>query len=103
MLIVPNKDIISVRLVIHHLTELVCMIIQLRKVRICLFNFIHHLHASLALKPCFWDSIEIHLLFSGKQQEILPYVVDNTIFGISVPGYPSKTVEILMNRTIVVV
>ena len=33
------------------------------------------------------------LHFSRKQPEYLPHVVDNIIFGVSVPDYPSRTVE----------
>ena len=45
------------------------------------------------LKPRFLHISEMCLLFSRKQQQILSYVVDNIIFRISIPDYPSRTVE----------
>ena len=40
------------------------------------------------------DHVFICLLFSHKQKKYLSHVVDNIIFGISVPDYPRISVEI---------
>ena len=45
------------------------------------------------LKPRFWDNSEICLLLVVNNNKYLSYIVDNIIFGISVPDYPSRTVE----------
>ena len=45
------------------------------------------------LKPRFWDNSEICLLLVVNNNKYLPYVIDNIIFRISVPDYPSRTVE----------
>ena len=46
-----------------------------------------------SLKPRFWDNSEICLLLILNNNKYLSYVVDMIIFGISVPNYPSRTVE----------
>ena len=44
-------------------------------------------------KPRFWYKSEICLLLTVNNNKYLSYVVDSIIFGISVPDYPSRTVE----------
>ena len=45
------------------------------------------------LRPRFLHNSEISLLLVVNNNKYLSYVVDNIIFGISVPDYPSRTVE----------
>ena len=45
-----------------------------------------------ALKPRFWNNSEICLLLVVNNKYV-SCVVENFIFGISVPDYPSRTVE----------
>ena len=46
-----------------------------------------------ALKPRFWEILKsVHFLVVNNNK-YLTYVVDNIIFGISEPDYPSRTVE----------
>ena len=46
---------------------------------------------TLSSKPIMKNSL-VYFLFK-KTNKYLPYVVDDIIFGISVPDYPSRTVE----------
>ena len=46
-----------------------------------------------ALKPRFWNNSEICLLLVVNNNKYLSYVVENFIFAINVPDYPSGTVE----------
>ena len=45
------------------------------------------------LKPRFWDNSVFLYILVVNNNKYLSYVVDNIIFGISVPDYPSRTVE----------
>ena len=45
------------------------------------------------LKPRFWDNSVFVYILVLNNNKYLSYVVDNIIFGISVPDYPSRTVE----------
>ena len=47
----------------------------------------------VTLKPCFWDNSVFVYILVVNNNKYLSYVVDNIIFGISVPDYPSRTVE----------
>ena len=50
-------------------------------------------YPSKLFKSRFLANFKISWLFSRKQQKYLSCVVDNIIFGISVPDYPSRNVE----------
>ena len=45
------------------------------------------------LKPRFWESSEICSLLAVNNNKYSPHFVDNLIFRINVPDYPSRTVE----------
>ena len=45
------------------------------------------------LKPRFWHNSEICLLLVVKNNKYVSCVVENFIFGINVPDYPSRPVE----------
>ena len=45
------------------------------------------------LKPRYWNNSEFVYFLVVNNNKYLPHVVDNIIFGISVPDYPSRTVE----------
>ena len=45
------------------------------------------------LKPRFWDNSEICLFSVVKNNQYVSCVVENFIFGINVPDYPSRTVK----------
>ena len=47
----------------------------------------------VTLKPRFWDNSVFVYIIVINNNKYLSYVVDNIIFGISVPDYPSRTVE----------
>ena len=48
----------------------------------------------VTLKSRFWDnSVFVYILVVNNNNKYLSYVVDNIIFGINVPNYPSRTVE----------
>ena len=45
------------------------------------------------LKARFWDNSEICLLLVVNNNKYVSCTIENFIFGISVPDYPSRTVE----------
>ena len=45
------------------------------------------------LKPRFWDNSVFVYIIVVNNNKYLSYLVDNIIFAISVPNYPSRTVE----------
>ena len=47
----------------------------------------------VTLKPRFWDNSVFVYILVANNNKYLPHVVNNIIFGISVPDYPSRTVE----------
>ena len=47
----------------------------------------------VTLKPRFWDNSVFVYILVVNNNKYLSYVVDNIIFGISVPDYPNRTVE----------
>ena len=52
-------------------------------------------HPVIQVEPLkrFWDNSEIFLLLIVNNNKYSLHGVDNIIFGISMPDYPSKTVE----------
>ena len=47
----------------------------------------------VTLKPRFWGNSVFVYILVVKNNKYVSYFVDNIIFGISVPDYPSRTVE----------
>ena len=47
----------------------------------------------VTLKPRFWDNSVFVYIIVINNNKYLSYIVDNTIYGISEPDYPSRIVE----------